>query len=280
MRNLRECTSSQLNSGKLHCMPNMNRVKGSIVVPVGTKLPKGLTADKLEELAHADKSLRINGIFKYVEYAKEGGEVQTSTVGYGGEEVTGVSAQKDTFTLAEFNPVLHASFMRCLNQQFGVYHFDDENKLFGLNDGTDLLAPVPVTIYSNATPYNTSSAKPTMTVSYCIEDAKQVGIDWDFEKLDFNPADLTLGLVPVRLEKTEGNGNEYKLYEDKGAFDLTSQYGPLLAEAGETVIAGTEVTAVAYNADKNVITITASEVTGLKAPSVLYTSGITGIESV
>lgn len=277
MRQLRKCTSSELNSGAPKCLPDMNKIKGAIVCRKGTKLPSPLTPDELEKLAHADGGERIYGIFNFVEFAKEGGEVQTSTTGYGPEEVTGFSARKDTFTMQKYNPVLHASITQCANQPYDVYYFDDEYKLFGQNDGTDVMAGIPMSgIYSNLTPYNTSSNKPEMTITFCYEDAKQADIDWDMVKLNFNPGKLILGLVPVKLEKSD---NGYKIFEDKGGYDLTSELGPVIAEVGQAVIKGTS-SAVSYDADKDVLTITGSGEIGLKAPSVLYESGIKGVVAV
>lgn len=277
MRKLRTCTSSQLYTGTPKCLPNMNQVKGAIVCRKGTKLPAGITADELEKKAHAELSERIYGIMTFVEYAKEGGEVQTSTTGYGPEEVTGLSARKDTFTLGKFNPVVHASLTKLPNEPFDVYYFDSEKKLFGQNDGTDVLAGIPMSgIYSNASEYDTSSSKAEHTVTFCYDDAREAVINFDYEQLDFNPAKLTLGLVPVKFEKTTDG---YKLYEVKGGLDRTSEYGPLIAEAGQTVLNGTS-SAVSYDADKDVITITGNSDVTLKTPDVLYESGIKGIEAV
>lgn len=277
MRQLRKCTSSNLSAGIPTCLPDMNKVKGAVVCQKGTKLPANLTADELEKLAHADLASRIYGIFTFVEFAREGGEVQTATNGYGPEEVTGLSARKDTFTLGKYNPVLHASVIKCHNKPFDVYYFDEDKKLFGVNDGTDLLAGIPMSgIYSNATEYNTSSAKPEMTVTFCYEDAKDAAINWDFTLLDFNPAKLILGLVPVKLEKTDAG---YKLYEVKGGYDLTPEYGLLIAEAGAAVINGSS-SAVSYNDATETLTVTGSEPISLKAPSVLYDNDIKGIEAI
>lgn len=277
MRQLRDCTSSELHTGAPKCLPDMNKVKGAVVCERGTKLPFPLKADELEKLAHADVGDRICGVFTFVEYAKEGGEVQTSTTGYGPEEVTGFSARKDNYTMQKYNPVLHSSLSQSPNKPFDVYFFDDENKLFGLNDGTDLLAGIPMSgIYSNLTQYNTSSNKPQMNVFFCYEDAKNAEVNWDFVQLDFNPARLILGLVPVKFEKDKDG---YKIYEAKGGYDLTAELGPAIAASSEAVFKGT-VSAATYNEEKNVIVVTGDEPVSLKAPSVLYANDIKGIVQV
>ena len=113
-----------------------------------------------------------------------------------------------------------------------------ENYLYGLKDDTDVLAPFPMsTIHSNATPYSTSSAKSTMTVKFCHEDARAAIERADYVKLDFNPQRATLGLTAVKLVKTGDTGNDFKLLESIGGYDLTPTFGALIADSA-TAIAG------------------------------------------
>lgn len=279
MTKLRKCVSAQFNTGDSKCLPDFEKMKGAILVEPGTKLPEDLTAEKLEKLAHANRPGRIYGLMTFVEYAKNGGEMQTSANGYGPEESTGISARKDTFNLDRFKPALHAALTRCRNKRWEVYFFDAGCILYGINDGTGILAGFPMsTVYSDATPHPTSSAKSAMSVTFAYEDAEQAAIDFDYEQLDFNPSKLTLGLTQVNLKKFGAGG--YKLYETLGGNDLTSIYGPLLVTAATTVING--ATAVTYDDASESLTITASDGTNvsLKAPSVLYEHDIKGIEQV
>lgn len=279
MTKLRKCTSAQFNTGDSKCLPDFDKMKGAILVESGTKLPEDLTAEKLEKLAHANRPGRIYGIGVFVEYAKNGGEMQTSANGYGPEEATGMSARKDTFNLNKFMPALHAALTRCKNKKWDVYFFDAGNILYGINDGTDVLAGFPMsTVYSDATPHPTSSAKSAMSVTFAYEDAEQAAIDFDYEQLDFNPSKLTLGLTQVNLKKFGEGG--YKLYETLGGNDITSIYGPLIVTASTSVVNG--ATAVTYDEASDSLTITASDGANvsLKAPAVLYEHDIKGIEQV
>lgn len=282
MRKLRTCNTAHFNTGVSKCPPDFGKMIGAIIVADGAKLPADLTADKLEKLAHASGDERIYGIVKFIEYAKNGGEAQTSTNGYGPEEFTGFSSRKDTYTLNKFYPELHAAITRTAHLPRGVYFFDENNVLYGINDGTDVLAPFNMAcVYSDATPHPTSSAKATMTVSFAFEDAKAAAVDFDFVKLDFKPLKLTLGLLGVRLKKLDSETNSYKLYEDVGGYDLTPIYGPLFADAGTDVFNGT-TTAVTYDASTRTLTIaasTGSEVS-LKSPAELYEKDIKGIEQI
>lgn len=282
MNNFRTCGHAHLNTGVTKCPPDFENMKGAILVAPGTKLPADLTAEKLEELVHADLPDRIYGIVRFTEYAKNGGEVQTAANGYDGEEPTGVSARKDTFTLNRFYPELDASLTANYTREWDVYFFDDDNMLYGIKDDTDIMAGYPMrSVYSDSTPFNTSSEKAGMTVTFVHEDAKRAKTHFDYIQLGFSIRRLVLGLTAVTLVKTGTTGNDYKLIESVGANDITPIYGPLIATAGSAVIEGA-TTAVTYNSDSKTLTIatTGNVVPRLKSPKDLHEKGITGIEQV
>ena len=283
MRKLRTCDSAQLNTGTSKCEIPYDKLLGAIVVPYGSKLPSNLTAEKLEELAHADVSERIYGIRTFVEAAKNGGEVQTSAVGYGPEQITGISARKDTMTLEQYSAALDASISKAGNRKWGVYYYDCDGFLYGINDGTDVLAPFPMSnIYSDSTPFKTSGNAAQLTVTFSHENAKKSKEQADFTKLDFLPSEIeNLGLTEVILKKITDSGSAYKLYEKVGGYDVTGIYGPLIAAAGNTVINGT-TSASTYNEADNTITIatTGDATVSLKAPKVLFENDIKGIIQV
>ena len=261
MRKLRTCQDSVLHTGVSKCPVDFGRMKGAIILPPGQKLPDNLTLESLEKMVHADRAERAYGIVTFCEYAGEGGEAQTGSVGYGGLGVTGYSDRAE--------------------KKWGAYFFDEKKFLYGLNDGTDTLAPFPMnTIHSNATPYPTSSAKSTMTVKFCHEDSRAAIENADYVKLDFDPRKATLGLVEVLLVKVGTAGNEYKLIEKVGGFDLTSTYGQLIADNANLIAGATS--AVSYDSDRETITIatTDSVVPKLKAPKLLQEAGVSGIEQL
>lgn len=281
MRPIRTCDDSHLNTGLSKCPVDFARMKGAIIVPYGTKLPAKLTNEELTKLAHADVNERIYGIGGFCEYAVEGGEAQTGTVGYGGLRVTGYSDRTDTFTLDKNYPELHSSLTKSSGKTWGVYFYDEKNYLYGLDDGTEVLAPFPMsTVHSNATPYSTSSAKSTMTVKFCHEDSRAAIENADFVKLSFNPQRSTLGLTAVKLVKVADSGKDYKLIEKIGGFDLTSTFGQLLVDNVASVISN--ATACTYNEDKQTLTFTVSgdAIPKLKSPKALLEAGIEGIEEV
>ena len=278
MRTLRTCESAVLNTGLSKCPPDFNKVKAALIVPHGVKLPAELDAETLEKLIHEDRSARVYGVGLFVEYAKNGGEVQVSATGYGPEQVTGVSAWRDTFTMEKFYPELNAALLRVANQRYDVYFIDEDGLLFGNADGTDVLAGIAMAnIYPDSTPHATSGAMATMTVNFSHLNPKKSYLKFDYRKVDFQPEDIELGLTEVKFEK----GDEgYKIYEVIGGNDLTGQYGPLLQEAGAEAFEGNPTT-VSYDAAKNVIVITGGEdAVSLKSPKELYEKGIKGIEAV
>lgn len=282
MRELRTCESSQLFTGTSKCPPNFGKMRVVILVKPGVKLPAKLKGEDLEEMIHADVPNRAYGITGLCEYAKNGGEVQTGANGYGPEQVTGVSARKDTFDLERFSPELDASLMQASNSEWDAYFIDDEGYLHGINDGTETLAGYPMSsVYGESTPIGTSSSKATMQVVLCHKDAKLSKVKYDYEKINFNYSKLVLGILAVKLEKFGETGSKYKLYEAVGGHDITSIYGPLIAEAGATIFEEA-TTATTYNKADQTLTITASDgvVVRLKSASALYEKGIKGIEQI
>lgn len=281
MRKTRTCTGANLNTGVSKCHLDPEKVKGAILVPHGTKLPAEFTATKAKELCHADRPGRIYPILPFVEYAKNGGEPQVSANGYGPSQMTGISALTYTFTMDKFYPELNASLTKAANKAWDAYFFDEKNVIYGLNDGSDTLAGIPMsTVYSTPTPHPTSSAAATMDVSFAIEDARFYFENMDFMQLDFVISRSLVGLTPVELAKVGSSGNDYKLIEKVGGYDLTSTYGPIISE--NPTLVGASSSGVTYNASAETLTIstTGATVPALAAPSALLDKGIEGIEQV
>lgn len=281
MRPLRKCNSGQLNTGVSKCAPDFGKMMAAIIVSPGKKLPAVLNKETFEQLIHADVPERIYGIKTFAESNPSGGEAQTADNGYLGSQVTGYSAWVEVFTLNKYYPELHASLVGCLNVEWGVYFIDEDRRLHGINDGTDILAPYTMSsVYSNVVARATSSANPSHTISFVHKDTKKDYIDYDYVDLDFDilASDIAFGLTEVRLVKVSSNGSDYKLIEKRGGNDITSIYGPLIATAGKDVLTG-DMTAVAYEASTEVLTITGTQV-ALEAPKVLEEHGIKGIIGV
>ena len=279
MRKIRTCKSSQLNTGGSGCKIDWAKVKGAIMVEHGTKLPTDITGEKLAELCHADRPGRVYPIFPFFEYAKNGGEPQVNAVGYGSNQFNGLNAQTDTFTLNRFDEVLNVMLLKCAGKQWDVYYWDGNNILIGYNDGTDVLAGIPMsTIYPTVTQYPTSGAKSTMTVSFCHEDAEDSQVNFDYEQLEFNPKNFLKGLVDVLFEPSNKGANTYMIVEKIGGYDRTEEFGQLIADKAVEVL--NNVTSATY-AD-GVLTIVPKEsgTPSLKAPSVLCENNIVGIEQV
>lgn len=279
MRKTRSCVTKQLNTGVSKCQIDFDKIKGALIVEKGIKLPSDLTFESLEEMCHADRPGRVYPVLTFVEYAKNGGEPQVSSTGYGPTGVSGVSARTDTFTMDKFYEALNAALLKSMNIEYDVYFWDAKNLLIGYNDGTNELAGIPMsTIYPIATPHPTSSTQAAMTINFCHKDAQKSLENFDYVQLDFDPSLAVIGLVGVLLEKAEGE-NDYKIIEAIGGYDRTSEFGQLIADEATEVMEN--VTSASYDSEKDVITVVPEEGTpSLKAPSVLYTNGIKGIEQV
>lgn len=276
MRKTRICDSAEMNTGGSACSVDWGKIKGAIIVEHGKKLPADLTPEKLAELCHADRPERIYPVLTFVEYAKSGGEAQVSAVGYGPNQYNGLNAQTDTFTLGRFDEMLNAELLRCANKQWDVYYWDSNKMLIGYNDGTDILAGIPMSaIYPSSTPFSTSGAKSTMTVNFAHFDAEDSQLNFDYVKLDFNPGNVIKGLTEVMLvEETSG---KYKIVECIGGYDRTAEFADALSTGAAEVFTG--VTTASY--ENGLITITPGEgEISVKQPSVLYTNDIKWVEFI
>lgn len=276
MRKTRTCDSAEMNTGGSACSVDWGKIKGAIIVEHGKKLPADLTLEKLAELCHADRPERIYPVLTFVEYAKSGGEAQVSAVGYGPNQYNGLNAQTDTFTLGRFDEMLNAELLRCANKQWDVYYWDSNKMLIGYNDGTDILAGIPMSaIYPSSTPFSTSGAKSTMTVNFAHFDAEDSQLNFDYVKLDFNPGNVIKGLTEVMLvEETSG---KYKIVECIGGYDRTAEFADALSTGAAEVFTG--VTSASY--ENGLITITPGEgEISVKQPSVLYTNDIKWVEFI
>lgn len=277
MRKTRICVGNSLATGKSACQIDFGKIKAIILVVHGTTLGNTFAQGAFEQMCHADLPGRIYPIKTVVEYAKNGGEPQTSAVGYGGNGVTGYSAQTDTFTLDKFSEHLAASLTKNMNKRYDAYYLDENNLLIGVNNGTDELGGIPMsTVYATPVAHPTSSAKASLTVSCCLEDAQAAIENYDYVQLDFNPIEELNGLVRVDLVAV--SSNKYKIIESMGGFDRTAEFGAAIQTNANTVLTG--ATTASYNENDNTITITASAggTVALKNPSVLYNADIVGIE--
>ena len=277
MRPTRNCFQADFNSGKSGCPIDYGKIKGAIIVPAGEKLPAGFDGEDLREACHADVPNRIYPVITFVEYAKNGGEPQVSAVGYGPNKVTGINAQTDTFTLDEVDYGLNAELLKSKNVKRDVYYFDDNGVVYGVNDGTDVLAGIPMAcIYPTIVPHPTSSAKESLPVSFCHVDAEKSQQNYDFITTDFHLEDSLIGLVPVELVK-DGD-NKYHIVEKIGGYDRTAEFGPTVATKASSVIDG--ISAATYEDGALTLTVTQDATPALKAPSALYANGIEGIVGV
>jgi hypothetical protein len=160
-----------------------------------------------------------------------------------------------------------------------VYFFDEDFIIYGINDGTDTLAGFPMsTIYSTSVQHPTSSDKASLVINFCYENAKEAVTKYDYQPLGFDPRKYTLGLTLVDLVATDDKSSKYKVVEHIGGADITSTYGPLLADNANLI--NGNPTAVTYDSDSDTLTITSTggATPSLKAPSVLYEAGVIGIE--
>lgn len=278
MSRIRSCASNSFFTGKSVCEIDYDKIKYLLLTKHGVKLQYD-TLDNLRAMCHADLPNRAYGFPQIVNWEPNGGEVQTSQVGYGPNVYNGVSARTDAFTVDKFRHYLRAEILKNVDEEFDMYLIDAKNNLYGLNDGTDELAGIPVTIYPSGNDHPGASDKASLAVNVSYVDVEEYMMKLDVVPLDYSARSAVYGLMPVTLEKVGSSGNNYKLVEYYGKGDATAKFGELISDNVASVING--ATAATYDATNNYITVTlASDSTAptLKAASVLEANGIYGIE--
>ena len=277
MARIRTCAGNSFFTGKSVCEIDYDKIKSVILMKHGVKLDYS-SLESIRSACHADVPNRAYGFPTIINWEPNGGEAQTSQVGYGPTFYNGMSARNDALTLDKFRHYLRAEILKNVEETFDMYLIDKRNNLYGLNDGTDTLAGIPVTIYPSGNDHPGASDKESLVLNVVYEDVEEYMINLDVEPLGFRATTAVYGLMPVTLEKQGTSGNSYKLIEFYGKGDATAKYGELLADHAADVMTG--VTAATYDAATNALTLTVSSGTtpALKAASVLCTNGIYGIE--
>ncbi len=278
MSRIRSCASNSFFTGKSVCEIDYDKIKYLLLTKHGVKLQYD-TLDNLRAMCHADLPNRAYGFPQIVNWEPNGGEVQTSQVGYGPNVYNGVSARTDAFTVDKFRHYLRAEILKNVDEEFDMYLIDAKNNLYGLNDDTDELAGIPVTIYPSGNDHPGASDKASLAVNVSYVDVEEYMMKLDVVPLDYAARSAVYGLMPVTLEKVGSTGNNYKLVEYYGKGDATAKFGELISDNVASVLNG--ATAATYDATNNYITVTlASDSTAptLKAASVLEAAGIYGIE--
>lgn len=277
MSRIRTCKSGSFFSGQSNCEINYDKVKALLLVKHGTKLSYA-TLEDLRTACHADLPNRAYGFPPIINWEPSGGEAQFSQTGYGPNAYSGMSPRTDALTLDSFRHYLRAQILANANEVFDMYLIDLQNNLYGLNDGTDTLAGIPVTIYPSGNDHPGATDKASLVVNVAYQDVEYYMLHLDVEPLEYDALSGVFGLMPVTLEKIGSTGNNYKVVEFEGKGDATAKYGALIAENATDVLDG--VTAATYDAANNVLQLTVStgSTPALKKASVLCTNGIYGIE--
>lgn len=271
MNNIRKCAGlSTFNTGNSKCPFDPGKIKAIILAMRGNKIADW-SADALEAACHADRPNRIYPIKTIVEYAPSGGEAQTSAVGYGPTKVTGYSAKVDTWTLEEMDFSLKANLAKAKNVAFDAYLVDENNVVYGVNDGTEILAGIPLSgVYPGGQDWDSSGTDANLTVTTMFKDYEKYLKTAGIHACDFDVVESLKGLVYVEFVQS---GDGFKLVEHFGGLDVTEFYGEALVSGASTALP--DATGVSYT-DGVLSGVTAS--TKLAAPSVLQTAGIVGIE--
>lgn len=271
----RECKGQEdFNTGRSKCILDPGKIKAVILIPRGFKIPNGLTADKLEELCHADRPNRIYPIKTVEEFAPTGGEANVNATGYGGNKITGYSAYTAALTLDNYDASLKANLMMAKGVEFDGVIVDEDNVLFGTNRDTTGLSGIPLSgVYPSGQDWDSSGQEANLIVNLMFKDYEKYIKTADIMALKFDVVEALKGLVFVDLVKV--GENKYKLIEHFGGLNVTGYYADALSKSAVKSFDG-GVSAVSYANGE--LTVTATGTPSLKKPSELQKEGIIGIE--
>lgn len=279
----RNCKEGHLNTGGSACPINWGKVKGAILVEHGSDAIAGLDFNVSEEWlaqCHEDVKDRIYPIGTFVEYAREGGEVQTNAVGYGGTKVTGVSPRNDTFTLDVPNEALNASLLETKNKKWDVYFYDEDNYLYGQRDEKGNFIGIPMqSVYSNLSEHPTSGEQASHTVTFCYQDAEKYLKNIAYVKCGFDIDGAIIGLTPVELVKT--TGNNYKIVEKFGGYDRSEEIAEAVSTIDSIFLGVTAATFTSgVDGGEFELTVSSGATPRLTSATALYAQDIVGVEYV
>ena len=219
----RECKGQEdFNTGRSKCILDPGKIKAVILIPRGFKIPNGLTADKLEELCHADRPNRIYPIKTVEEFAPTGGEANVNATGYGGNKITGYSAYTAALTLDNYDASLKANLMMAKGVEFDGVIVDEDNVLFGTNRDTTGLSGIPLSgVYPSGQDWDSSGQEANLIVNLMFKDYEKYIKTADIMALKFDVVEALKGLVFVDLVKV--GENKYKLIEHFGGLNVTTE---------------------------------------------------------
>ena len=178
---------AEFNTGKSVCPLDPGKIKAVILTMHGQKLPETMSAEELGKSCHADRPNRIFPIKTIVEYEPSGGEAQTSATGYGPTKVTSYSAKTDTLTLDDYDANLKANLMSAKNVSFDAYLVDENNVIYGMNDGTDQLAGIPLSgVYPGGQDWDSSGTDANLTITLMFKDYEKYVKNADIKVCNFD----------------------------------------------------------------------------------------------
>lgn len=277
MKKYRDCGSETFNTGSSQCPFVPDYIKVIILTPEGMVLKDEEIETKLFEMAHGDRPNRIYPVGIIAEYAPSGGEAQVSKQGYGSSQITGYSELTEVWTLNNYDEGLFANMMQLKNEKMRALFVDGKNTLYGERvSETEIRGHLLSSVYPSGSRFKTSGDNAKMNVNLVYSDVEKAWLNPKSLMCEVDIVDTIKGLVWVDVEKIGTSGNNYKVVEHYGKFDLTEMYGLLLG----AVDVWSNVTAATYDAATGLLTITptASATPKLKSASELFEAGVKGIE--
>lgn len=218
----RSCKIEDFHSGASHCEIDHGKIKAAILVKHGITLG----TDLIDDPTGASHTGKYHVIKTFCEYAKNGGEPQFSSVGYGPEKMTGYSSMQDQFTLEEYSESLVANIVAVGNSKYDVFYVSEDGIIYGcgFEKGSAKMCGFPLSSVSvTPTPYSSSGSQATAVVNFSHADAKKSLMYTSYIKTDVD-CDELVALTPVDVVKTGTGSNSYKILESVGGYDVTALF--------------------------------------------------------
>lgn len=231
MEQVRDCGSGRFNTGHSRCPLVPEYIRAIILAERGVKLPTKITLEELEKALHADRPGRLYGVKNVVEFAPNGGEVQTSNTGYGSTEVSGYSAYTAAFTMEKFDAGFRANILRIKNTPMQVWYVDKNNVIWGENDADGSLKGFDLSgVYISGQDNSASGTRANNVLNLMYTDVEK---SWMYPKQVsplFAVVSAIEGLRFVDVVKKDGAANEYYVCDYYDRLNVGQYFSDSLAE--------------------------------------------------
>lgn len=271
------CAEETSLTGKSNCSRNEGKTVGLIITSLNAKYP--IDADvfrqNLEGYVADTTVLRMLPIKDIVENTIAGGDIATSTIGFGPTMPTGLNAADEIYRI-DAGICLYKELSKLNRRNVRVFRVDDQGYIYGTvieQGGTEYFAGFEASVYSYSekSTGNDAPAGIYLRVFYSV--------NYESEYINANAFEIKMpdGLVGVTLKKGSATDTA-KVIEDCSGEDLTSAYSWNVSMFIDSD--GNAPTSVTYDPFKEELTFVPSGSYQVQKAAALQLEDIFGMEGV